>query len=209
MLDRWTLNLIKPPLTKTAVQLVKMNIKADHLTVTGFVVGILTIPALAMQHYGLALILIGINRLFDGLDGAVARQTHSTERGAYLDIVLDFIFYSGFIFGFALANPEQNALPAAALIFSFMGTGSSFLAFAIFAERLDLLSIKYPNKGFYYLSGITEGTETILFFIAMCLLPDYFPILAWAFFALCLLTTFTRVIGGAHTIDLATKHHQR
>ena len=35
-----------------------------------------------------------------------------------------------YAFAFALAAPERNALPAAALIFSFMGTGASFLAFA-------------------------------------------------------------------------------
>ncbi|MEJ2044755.1 MAG: CDP-alcohol phosphatidyltransferase family protein [Reinekea sp.] len=208
MLDRWTVQLIKPPLNVVAKALVKANIKADHVTMAGFGFGILVIPVLAWQKPLLALLLLGINRLFDGLDGAIARQSRATERGAYLDIVLDFIFYSGFIFGFALADPSRNALPAAALIFSFMGTGSSFLAFAIFAEKLNLSSMVYPNKGFFYLSGITEGTETILFFILMCLAPDYFPILAWLFFILCVVTTVTRVIGGAHTIEMAARQRQ-
>jgi phosphatidylglycerophosphate synthase len=203
MLDRWALKIIKTPLNKAAKGLVKANINADTLTVTGFTIGIFSIPLLALQQYSFALLLIGLNRIFDGLDGAVARQTKATERGAYLDNVLDFIFYSGVIFGFAIADPLHNALPAAALIFSFMGTGSSFLAFAIFAEKLKLSSIKYPTKGFYYLSGITEGTETLLFFVAMCLFPQHFALLAWVFFALCVVTTMTRVIGGAHTIQSA------
>ena len=109
----------------------------------------LVIPLIAFEFYKWAILVIFLNRLIDGLDGAVARQTESTTRGAFLDIVLDFIFYSAVIFSFALANPSQNALSAAALIFSFVGTGSSFLAFAIFAERLSIESVKYPSKCFY------------------------------------------------------------
>lgn len=206
MLDRWALQLIRPVVTATAKRLAKHHVSADQLTISGFVLGMLSLPALAFHHYALALVFILLNRIFDGLDGAVARLTSSTERGAYLDIVLDFIFYAAIIFGFALANPVSNALPAAALIFGFMGTGASFLAFAIFAERHQLKSMTYPNKGFYYLNGITEGTETILFLVLMCLIPDHFPALAWLFFVLCLLTTATRVMSGAYTIDRLSNH---
>lgn len=202
MLDRYSLKVIKQPLIAIASKLVKFGVKADQITVAGFFVGMLAIPFLAFEHYLIAALCIMLNRTMDGLDGAVARLSESTDRGAYLDIVLDFIFYSGVVFGFALANPEQNALAASALIFSFMGTGSSFLAFAILAERRQLNSMTYPNKGFYYLNGITEGTETILFFLAMCFWPTHFVLLAWVFFTLCLITTATRVISGAHTLNL-------
>lgn len=200
MLDRWSLKLIKPPLQQAAKLAVDYRISANQISWAGFAIGMLALPMLALEQYSIALLLIVLNRIADGLDGAVARLTHPTEQGAYLDIVLDFIFYSAIVFGFALANPTQNALPAAALIFSFIGTGSSFLAFAILAERLKLHSMVYPNKGFYYLNGITEGTETILFFVVMCLLPAYFPVIAWLFFTLCVITTVTRVVGGAHTL---------
>ncbi|TXR51846.1 CDP-alcohol phosphatidyltransferase family protein [Reinekea thalattae] len=200
MLDRWSLIAVKPPLRSIAKQMLRLGISANHISLFGFFIGMLAIPALALQHYLLALLFIALNRIADGLDGTVARLSKPSEQGAYLDIVLDFIFYSGVIFGFAMAAPQTNALPAAALIFSFMGTGSSFLAFAILAERLKLNSMSYPNKGFYYINGLMEGTETILFFVAMCLLPNYFPILAWVFFGLCILTTTTRVIGGSYTL---------
>ena len=114
--------------------------------------------------------------------------------------MLDFLFYAAIIAGFALARPDTNALPAALLLFGFIGTASSFLAFAILAERRGLSSMSYPSKGFYYLGGITEGTETIGFFVLMCLLPDQFVLLAGVFFALCLITTATRVIGGFHSL---------
>jgi phosphatidylglycerophosphate synthase len=202
MFDRWSLKIIKPPLKLVAKVLSNKGIKADQVTLTGFCLGILAVPAIAMNAYALGLLFIVLNRVFDGLDGELARQSKPTDRGAYLDIVLDFIFYAAVVFAFALANPESNALPAAALLFAFMGTGSSFLAFAIMAERLNLNSMTYPNKGFYYLNGITEGTETIAFFVLMCLFPTYFPLLAWVFFVLCIITTVTRVIGGAHSLKL-------
>jgi phosphatidylglycerophosphate synthase len=208
MLDQWSLKLIKPPLQQLAKSAIEKKITANQISWAGFAIGIAAIPMLAFEHYGIALLLITLNRIADGLDGAIARLTHPTEQGAYLDIVLDFIFYSGIIFGFALANPDQNALAAAALIFSFIGTGSSFLAFAILAERLKLHSMTYPNKGFYYLNGLTEGTETILFFVLMCLLPAYFPAIAWLFFVLCMITTITRVTGGAHTLAELEKNNK-
>ena len=63
---------------------------------------------------------------------------------------------------FALANPAANALAAAFLIFSFMGTGSSFLAYAIMAAKRGVSSELRGQKSLYYLGGLTEGTETIL-----------------------------------------------
>ena len=208
MLDRLTLRLVRPPLLKMAHYTVRSGVTADQVTLLGFAIGMLALPALATGHFTWALLAIGLNRILDGLDGAVARLTQATERGAYLDIVLDFIFYSAVIFGFALADPGRNALPAAGLIFAFVGTGSSFLAFAVFAERFALHSMRYPNKGFYYLTGIAEGTETIGFFVLMCLLPSAFPILAWVFFGLCVLTTLSRVVGGAHTLKALAKTPQ-
>ena len=200
MLDRWSLALVKPPLRTLAKTLNRTHIGADTVTVGGFVIGLATVPLLAFEWYGFALIAIGLNRLADGLDGELARLSGTTDGGAYLDIVLDFIFYAAIIAGFALANPEQNALPAAFLLWGFMGTGGSFLAFAIMAERRRLSNMVYPSKGFFYLGGIAEGTETIAFFVAMCLFPAHFAVLAWVFFGLCVVTTITRVVGGYYTL---------
>jgi phosphatidylglycerophosphate synthase len=136
--------------------------------------------------------LILLNRLADGLDGALARRIGATERGAFLDIALDFVFYALVPFGFALADPERNALSAAALLATFVGTGSSFLAFAAIAAQRGLKAPDFATKGLYYLGGLTEGAETIALFVAMCLWPAAFPGLAYAFAVLCLATTLTR-----------------
>lgn len=183
-------------LTWPAAALVRGGISADHISLAGFAIGALAIPALGFGAYGLALVLLAINRLADGLDGAVARATTPSDRGAFLDIALDFVFYALFPLGFALADPAANALPAAVLITAFVGTASSFLAFASIAAKRGQSAADYPAKGIYYLGGLTEGFETIAAFVAMCLYPAAFPWLAYAYAAACALTTVMRWYQG-------------
>lgn len=184
--------LLQPP----AHWLAARGVSADQISFAGFGLGIAACLAVCAQAFWLALVLLLLNRLADGLDGAVARLTAPTDRGAFLDITLDFLFYAAFPLGFAVAAPEVNALPAAILIASFIGTGASFLAFSIIAERRGLAASDYPSKGIYYLGGLTEGAETIALFAAFCLWPASFPILSYLFAAACLLTTFTRLYAG-------------
>ena len=73
-------------------------------------------------------------------------------------------------------DPADHALPAATLLAAFVGTGSSFLAFAVLAERRGLTSDDYPRKGIFYLGGLTEATETLVCFVLMCLWPQHFAL---------------------------------
>ncbi len=196
MLDRWTLRLLRTPLDRGAARLKKSGCSADRISFIAFGVGMGALPALALHLYWLALLCIVFNRIGDGLDGALARMTRATDAGGFLDIVLDFIFYSTVVFGFAVADPQQNGLAASLLLVTFVGTGSSFLAFAIMAERRGIANIAHPQKGIYYLTGLAEGTETSIFFVLCCICPGYFPLLAAIFAIICLVTTLTRVIGG-------------
>lgn len=184
--------ILRPP----AEVLHRLGVSADQITITGFAIGVLAVPALILHWYAVALVLIVLNRIADGLDGAVARLGTPTDRGAFLDIALDFLFYATVPLGFALADPSANALAAAVLIASFIGSGTSFLAFSIIAERRGLRASDYPTKGIYYLGGLTEGAETVAFFIAFCLFPAWFPVLAYVFAAACLITTVTRCLAG-------------
>ncbi|MCK0151687.1 CDP-alcohol phosphatidyltransferase family protein [Marivita sp. S6314] len=196
MIDARLLPFIKRALDRPARALVARGISADQITLAGFGIGLLGVVAAAAGLFGAALLCLALNRLADGLDGAVARLTRPTDRGAFLDIALDFMFYGLFPLGFALHDAPTNALPAAVLIASFIGTGSSFLAFSIIAEKRGITSDAYPTKGIYYLGGLTEGTETIALFVAMCLFPALFPWLAYGFAALCAITTITRWMAG-------------
>ena len=86
------------------------------------------------------------------------------------------------------------------LIASFVGTGASFLAFSSMASKHNVKHPDFDYKGFYYLNGLAEGTETVLFFIVMCLLPDHFVTLAWVFAFICAITALNRVWFGYLTI---------
>lgn len=188
--------IIDPPLDASARHLDRLGITANAVTVSGFVVGIAAAAVIGLGYVWIGLALILVNRLFDGLDGALARRQGATDFGGYLDIVLDFIVYAAIPVGFAALDPTANALPAAFLIFSFVGTGASFLAFAIVAAKRNLSTELRGSKSFYYLGGLTEGTETIVFFILCCVLPEHFPILATIFGALCWVTTATRILAA-------------
>ncbi len=196
MLDSKIIKIVNRPLNLMAGILKKFRVNKDALTLTGFALGVLAMILIIFKAYIPALVLIAMNRIFDGLDGALARITKISDAGGFLDITLDFIFYSGIVFAFALAEPEANSIFACLLIFSFVGTGSSFLAFSVMAEKNKIKSIKYPNKSLYYLGGLTEGTETIFIFILFCIFPDFFPWLAIIFSVLCWLTIVSRVYVG-------------
>jgi phosphatidylglycerophosphate synthase len=201
MIDRAAIAVLKPALDAGARALVRLGVDADTVTLTGFAIGLAAAVAIGCGATGWGLALLLASRLADGLDGAVARHTHTTDRGAFLDITLDFLFYASIPLAFALADPARHALPAAVLLAAFIGTGSSFLAFAVMAERRGLASDAYPRKGFYYLGGLTEAGETLICFALMCLWPDRFAWWAYGFAVLCSITVATRIVGGTKVLS--------
>ena len=200
MFDAALRRVIDPPLNAAGRRLAGAGVSANAVTVAGFVIGLAAVPALAFQRYDIALALILANRLADGLDGAVARATGPSDLGGYLDIVLDFIFYSAVVFGVALGRPEE-AVFAAFLIFSFIGTGASFLAYAIIAAKRGSTTEARGRKSIFYLGGLTEGAETIACFVAICLFPAWFPWIAGIFGAMCWLTTASRIGQAVQSFD--------
>jgi phosphatidylglycerophosphate synthase len=199
MFDARLRPLIDPPLNVLARALDGGGVSANAITGVGFLIGLGAAAAIGLGYVTLGLVLLLINRLLDGLDGAVARRVGPTDFGGYLDIVLDFLVYAAVPVGFAVLDPEANALPAAVLLLSFMGTGSSFLAYAVVAAKRGLSTENRGRKSFYYLGGLTEGTETIVFFVVCCLWPEHFALLAYVFAGLCWITTATRIAAARAT----------
>jgi len=192
--------LVRPPLRVAAKACKAVGISANQVTVAGFVLGLLAVPAIASRNYEWALFFIVLNRIADGLDGALARVTKPTDAGGFLDITFDFIFYSAIVFGFLLVDPLHHAFAAGLLMVTFMGTGASFLAFAIMASKHNLENPSYPSKSMHYMGGITEGGETIAAFVLMCLFPEHFVVIALVFALLCWVTAITRIWFGFQTL---------
>ena len=195
MIDRWIRPLIDPPLTQAGRLLASGGIGADAITIAACVLGLAGAAAIAFGEFTLALLLLIANRIADGLDGAVARATRATDRGAFLDIVLDFAVYAAVPLGFAVWD-GANALPAALLLASFLANGSAFLAFSVMAQKRGLTTAEQGEKSIYYLAGLAEGFETVAFMVAVCLFPKAFPLLATIFAALCGASAIARVVLG-------------
>ncbi len=192
MIDRALLPLIHRLLAPGARALAAAGVSADAISLTGFVVGVAGAAAIAAGWFGVGLAAILASRVCDGLDGAVARLNGPTDRGAFIDAAFDFVFYASIPAAFALADPARNALAASLLLLACMGTASSFLAFAVLAAKRGMISAAFPRKGIFYLGGLTEATETLACFAAMCLWPAAFAPLALLFAAACAVTTVMR-----------------
>jgi phosphatidylglycerophosphate synthase len=189
MFDIWLRQRIDPALNRIGRGIAQIGISANTVTVIGAIVGVAAAAFLAQGLYWAALALIGVNRTLDGLDGAIARHSQTTEWGGYLDSIADYVFYIAVPLGFASANPD-NIWPALLLVSSFTLTAVSFLALAAILARRDL---GHAQKSFTYTTGFMEGGETIAAFMLMCLFPSQFPLLAIVFAGLCLATVSQRL----------------
>lgn len=191
MFDAKLRPLIDPPLNRAGRVLAGWGVTANGLTFAGLALGLAGAGAIALGHIGAGLALILANRMCDGLDGAVARVRGPSDLGGYFDIVADFAFYVSIPLGFGILS-AANALPALVLVASFVLTGVSFLAFAVIAAKRGAQTEAHGKKSFFYSTGLAEGAETILVFIAMCLFPAWFGVIAYAYAGLCALTVVQR-----------------
>lgn len=188
-LRRW----IDPPLDRIGRAMARSGIGADAVTIAGAGLGLAAALAVAGGLIGAALVLFLAGRVLDGLDGAVSRATRATDRGGYLDIVLDFAVYAALPLGFAVVAPSANALAAATLLAAIVLNGIAFLAFAVMAERRGLETRAQGRKSLYYMAGLAEGVETIAAYSAMLVFPGWFAGIAFAFAGLCLVSAIGRI----------------
>jgi phosphatidylglycerophosphate synthase len=199
MLDAVIRPYMNKPLEAAAKRAVALGISANAATAAGFALGMVAAGFIAAEYYWAGLGLMLVSRFMDGLDGAIARLTRLTDVGGFLDITLDFIFYASVVFAFALAAPEKNALAAAFLAASFMAPASTFLTYAIFAQKHGITTEIRGAKSLYYLGGLTEGFETIFALCLMCVFPDWFPVIAVVYGILCWITGGTRIAAAVQT----------
>jgi phosphatidylglycerophosphate synthase len=190
MLDQYIRPLIDPPLHVIGKFFVKFQISANIMTFIGFVIGLIACAMIIMHQFILAAMFICLNRIADGLDGAIARHYGASDFGGFLDIVCDFIIYAGIVFAFGIAT--ENLFYASFLIFSFIGPITSFLGYAIIATKRKINSTRSGKKSFYYLGGICEGTETAFVLILFCIIPEYFNAICLIYGILCWVTTLGR-----------------
>jgi phosphatidylglycerophosphate synthase len=106
MLDGVMRRVIDPPLTAIGHHLATAGISADAMTGFSLTCGLLCAGSIAGGNFGLALLFLALGRIGDGLDGAIARATKPTDRGGFIDIVGDFVFYGAVPLAFAWFDPQ-------------------------------------------------------------------------------------------------------
>ena len=195
MLDSVARKIIDPPLNRAAHILSGLRLTGTFTTLTGFLFGVVACGFVYNQLYIAGLAFLILNRLCDGLDGAIARaRNEDSDFGGYLDITLDFFMYAGFPFAFALGLNTIDAFMASSfVIFAMITTGVSFLAYAIIAAKNNMQTSHQGKKSFYFSNGLMEGTETILFLCLLCIFPYDFAMICFIFGGLCLVTTIMRI----------------
>jgi len=203
MLDTYMRRVIDPPLNAAGKVIAARGIGADQVTLIGIALGLAAAAAIIPGWFGVALLLMLASRLADGLDGAVARAGQKTDFGGYLDISVDFLFYSAIPLGFILHDPALNGVAGGLLLSSFCFNCATFLGFAVLAEKREMETDAQGAKSLYYSVGLLEGTETIAFFAIVLIWPGLFPVLGIIYAGLAFLTAILRLIlakrvfGGA------------
>ena len=185
-----------PILNALGRKLARAGCTANGMTLSGLVIGLMASVLIYAGCTWLALIPLLLGRVADGLDGAVARATQATDFGGYFDISADFLFYGSVPFAFVLLDPAQNGVAGAFLLASFYFNGTSFLGYAILAEKRGMKTSAQGVKSLYYSNGLLEGGETIAFFVLLCALPDWFAPLSWGFGIACFATGMLRIYAA-------------
>ena len=193
MIDTELNKFLKPTLNEIAKLLIKFGFKANFVTFVGFFFGVCCFYFIVNSLFLLAIIFLFLNRLFDGLDGAIARLNGETDIGAFYDIILDFIFYSLFPIAFIFLDLNYS-YSICFLLLSFVATQTTFLASAWIIEKNKISISDGHKKSFFYSGGITEGFETIICFTLMLLFHEFIDYIAYIFGVLCWITFFCRII---------------
>jgi phosphatidylglycerophosphate synthase len=193
MIDAKLNNFLRPYLSFLAKIIIKLNISANIITFLGFFLGLCCFYSIINFYFMGAFLFLVLNRICDGLDGAVARLLGPTDIGAFYDITLDFIFYSLFPIAFIFVD-IKNAYAVCFLLLSFVSTQTTFLASAWIIEKNKILVSTKQKKSFFYIGGITEGFETIMCFILMLFFYESVELIAYIFGILCWTTSISRLI---------------
>lgn len=191
-----------PALDDVGARLAAADVRPLTLTAAGWVAGVGACVAVATGYWHAALALWLGNRLLDGLDGAVARVLGPTDRGGFLDIVADFSVYAGFVVGVAVAVPSAR-LACVALLTAYYVSGTALLALSSLLERRRARF--GDERSLRFVGGLAEGTETVVVYVLLTLVPAHAEAIVWSFTAAVAVTAVQRVAFGLKALGGPTQ----
>ena len=189
-------------LDNIAFSIFRKKISANIITFSGFLIGISAVNFISLGEYMTAFVLILINRFFDIIDGRVARKNGITNFGIFFETCLNYILYGAIIFSFAWANPQNNAVSATFLLFSFATSVTAILSYKIIAHKIE------SRQSPFYLSGFAQGFETLIILSSLCFFPLYFKEIAVLFGVLCIIKTLNIIASAYYNFEFLVKNEK-
>lgn len=168
MLDTYGRSYAQPIIGKTAYWLLKRGLKANHVTMIAFIIGIMASVLVYFDKPYLGVLVLWISGFLDAVDGSMARQSKtSSSWGTVLDVTFDRIVEGGIIIALALRHPDPGIL----FLLLLLAVGIIF-TMTVFLT-VGALSDKKSEKSFYYQPGIAERTEGFILFSLMVLFQSH------------------------------------
>ncbi len=141
-----------------------------------------------------------LSRLFDGLDGELARyRNRQSDLGAYLDLIGDMILYAAVVIAITAASESAPWAAATVLMASFYvnAAGWMFLSAVLVKREVNRKarrehSERY-NTSLPMPSGLIEGGESVVFVLIALLLDAQLAALYIVFASLTAITALQRI----------------
>lgn len=177
-------------------------ISPTMITLLALVPGLGAAVAAATGRPMLALALWLGNRLLDGMDGTLARSRGTTsDRGAYVDIVADFVVYATIPIGVAIGlGGGADAWRAVAVLLAAFYVNTitwAFMSALIERRRRDggeeMTTVALPE-------GLVEGAETVAFYALIVAVPDWAVATIWVMAAAVGVTVIQRISWAVRTL---------
>lgn len=171
------------------------RVSPTTVSLLGLVIALLAAWSAYRQIYFAAFALWILNRVFDGLDGLLARMHNKqSDFGGYVDILTDFVAYAALPIGLVAGSPSsERYLALAFMLASFYINTASWMYLAALLEKRALHG-KDTQTSIVMPAGLIGGFETIIAFGFFTLFPAYLTILYIIFTILVFVTIAQRLI---------------
>jgi phosphatidylglycerophosphate synthase len=180
-----------PVVRPVVLTLARLGIRPNHVSLVAFVLGIGAAALVASGRTYAGLVVWGISRFGDGLDGVLARETgRGTPFGGYLDITLDMAAYAAMVVGFAARYPNL-AVAWATVLAAYVIVITTTLALSDAAGALHR-QVSRTDRSFQFTPGIAEAGETSIIYALWVLLPSQIEWLVWIWIAALAATCLQR-----------------
>ncbi len=193
--------VIKEKIFVTLAQTGLGRVSPLWLSLIGLLFGVATAVALTYNLTLIAFILWFFNRVFDGLDGTVARLSATqSDLGGYVDILVDFVVYALVPIGLVLGRPSTPAFIALIFLLAtyYVNAASWMYLSAILEKRSQSQKGEFTTVNMP--AGLIGGAATILFYSLFIVFPDYYIQLFVLMGALVLVTILQRLLWAARNL---------